>query len=62
MPEIYECFFGLAQLAKLFTLEDKSFLKEFEAFEERTEQEMAQNRIKLYTDYGYTSEIEHICC
>ena len=59
MPEIYECFFGLSQLIKLFVSEDKAFLKEFE---ERTEKEMAQNRLKLYTDYGYTNEIEHSYC
>ena len=62
MPEVYECFFGLAQLAKLFVSEDKTFLKELKEFELKTEREMAQNRLKLYTDYGYTDEIEHIYC
>lgn len=62
MPEVYECFFGLSQLIKLFVSEDKTFLKELKEFEEKTEREMAQNRLKLYTDYGYTSDIEHSYC
>jgi hypothetical protein len=60
MPEVYECFFGLAQLAKLFVSEDKTFLKELKEFEDRTGKEMAQNRLKLYTDYGYTNEFQEL--
>ena len=62
MPEIYECFFGLAHFAKLFASEDKSFLQALKEFERKNEIEMAQNRLKLYTDYGYTSEFEHEYC
>lgn len=60
MPEVYECFYGLAQLAKLFVSDDKTFLKELKEFETKTEQEMAQNRLKLYTDYGYTNEFQEL--
>ena len=60
MPEVYECFFGLAQLAKLFVSEDKTLLKDLKEFEEKTEKEMAQNRLKLYTDYGYTNEFQEL--
>lgn len=59
MPEIYECFYGLAQLSKLFSSEDRTFLKELKEFEQKTELEMAENRLKLFTDYGYTSEFDH---
>ncbi len=60
MPEIYECFYGLAELTKLFIKEDGSFLEELKNFEEKTEEEMAKNRLKLYTDYGYTSEFDQM--
>ena len=60
MPEIYECFYGLAQLTRLFTSEDKSFLEALKEFERKSEIEMAQNRLKLYTDYGYTSEFQEM--
>ena len=60
MPEIYECFYGLAQLTKLFATEDKSFLQALKEFERKSEIEMAQNRLKLYTDYGYTSEFQEM--
>ena len=60
MPEIYECFYGLAELTKFFTQEDKTFLKKLQEFEEKTEEEMAKNRLKLYTDYGYTNEFDQV--
>lgn len=60
MPEIYECFYGLSHLFNFFINNDKEFIEEFKNFEEKTQQEMAENRLKLFTDYGYNGEFEHI--
>ncbi len=58
MPEIYECLFGLAQLFKCFSNNDKKFEQELDAYEAKTLDEMAQIRLNLFKDYGYKSEFE----
>ncbi len=58
MPEIYECLFGLAQLFRCFSNDDKKFEKELNAYEEQTLDQMAQIRLNLYKDYGYSSDFE----
>ncbi len=57
MPEIYELFFGLGELLKLFPKQDKEFAQKLEEFEEQAQEDMAYNRLKLF---GLESEFEKI--
>ncbi len=53
MPEIYEMFFGLAELFRFFPQENKEFNEELNRYEEQIQYDMEQNRARLY---GYESE------
>ena len=57
MPEIYELFFGLGELLRLFPKQDKEFAQKLEEFEEQAQEDMAYNRLKLF---GLESEFEKI--
>ena len=53
MPEIYECFYGLAQLLRLIPKKDDSDI-EMQEYEYRTQSYMEENRIKLFHEFGYS--------
>ena len=53
MPEIYECIYGLAQLLRLLPKEDKKFEKELNDYECQTFDDMENNRVKLFQEFGY---------
>ena len=53
MPEIYECFYALAQLLRLIPKKDNSE-KELQEYEYRTQDYMEENRIKLFQEFGYS--------
>lgn len=55
MPEIYEMFFGLRELLRLFPKQDKEFSERLKEFENKTQEDMAYNRLKLF---GLESEFE----
>ena len=57
MPEIYELFFGLGELLKLFPRQDREFAQKLEEVEEQAQEDMAYNRLKLF---GLESEFEKI--
>lgn len=54
MPEIYECFYGLAQLLRLIPKKDESQEKELMEYESRTQGFMEENRMKLFHEFGYS--------
>ncbi len=58
MPEISLCLFDLSQWFKLFPKEDKNLREKILEYEQRTQQDMAQNRLKLFSEYGYDSEFD----
>ncbi len=58
MPEIYECFFGLAELLRFIPQEDNKIDEKLYEFESETHNSMFENRLKLFTDYGYTRDFE----
>ena len=60
MPEIYECLFGIAQLFRCFSSEDKKLERDLNAYEEQTLDEMARIRLNLYKDFGYKSEFDKV--
>lgn len=59
MLEIYGCLFDLSQLFKLFTRQDKTIEDNVENYEKQTQKHMAENRLKLFAEYGYNSEFEN---
>lgn len=58
MPEIYGCLFDLNQLLKLFPKQDKELRRKILEYEEKTQEDMAENRLKLFRDFGYDSEFD----
>lgn len=62
MPEIYEFWFDLKQFFKLFPKEDKELRQKLIEYEQKTEKSMAENRMKLFYDYGYSSEFDEALC
>lgn len=57
MPEIYEMFYGLSHLFRLFAKVDRDFNQKLEEFELQAQEEMAYNRLKLY---GLESDFENV--
>lgn len=53
MPEIYVCFYGLFQLTRCFTNNCSNIDKEIANYENKTQCDMAEIRMKLFTDFGY---------
>ncbi len=60
MPEISLFLFDLEQLFKLFPKEDRQLKDKILEYEQQTQETMAENRIKLFSDYGYTSEFDEV--
>ncbi len=58
MPEISMFLFDLNMLFKLFPKEDREFKQKIEEYEQQTQVDMAQNRIKLFSEFGYESEFD----
>jgi hypothetical protein len=53
MPEIFECFTNLCELLRFIPLENNDTDREIQEYEHKTLNDMAQNRIKLFGQYGY---------
>lgn len=60
MPEIYEMFFNLSELFRLLPKEDNEVEEQIKHYENKLAQDMAENRIRLFGDYGYESEFEKL--
>ncbi|MGN0031299.1 MAG: hypothetical protein ACI37Q_05020 [Candidatus Gastranaerophilaceae bacterium] len=58
MPEISMFLFDLNMLFKLFPKEDREFRQKIEEYEQQAQVDMAQNRIKLFSEFGYESEFD----
>ncbi len=58
MPEISLCLFDLEHLFKLFPKEDKELRQRVLDYERKTQEDMAENRYRLFKDFGYESEFE----
>lgn len=61
MPEISFCLFDLKQLFKLFPKVDREFESKIDEYERKTQEDMAQIRLNLYSDFGYESEFDKAC-
>lgn len=48
MPEISFFFFDLKQLFRLFPKQDREFNQKIREYEEKLEEDMEQNRIRLF--------------
>ena len=58
MPEISFCLFDLGKLFELLQKENKELKAKIAEYETNAQEEMAQNRMKLFSDYGYKSEFD----
>ncbi len=59
MPEISMFLFDLKQLFKLFPKEDKELQRKIQEYEQQTQADMAQNRLNLFSEFGYESEFDN---
>ncbi len=59
MPEIDVFLFDLSQLFKLFPKQDKELDNKICEYEQRLQNDMAQNRINLFSEFGYTSQYDN---
>lgn len=53
MPEIYECFFNLSELLRLIPSQQYNNDEEIQNLECEIQNNMEQNRIKLFGQFGY---------
>lgn len=53
MPEISICLFDLKFLFNLYPKEDKNLQQKLLEYEEQTQADMAENRVKLFQEFGY---------
>lgn len=60
MPEISLFLFDLEQLFKLFPKRDRQLGDKIQEYEQQTQQDMAENRLKLFSEYGYEGEFEKV--
>ena len=60
MPEISLFLFDLEQLFKLFPKEDRQLRDKILEYEQKTQKDMAENRVKLFSEFGYESEFSEI--
>ncbi|MBQ8668487.1 hypothetical protein IJ472_01810 [bacterium] len=60
MPEISLFLFDLEQLMKLFPKQDRQLRDKILEYEQKTQEDMAQNRIKLFSEFGYESEFDKV--
>ena len=58
MPEIYEMIINFSELFKLLPHQDTDIKEEINRYEAQLERDMAENRIRLFGEYGYNSEFE----
>lgn len=56
MPEINVCLFDLYYLFKLFPFADNDLNKDLKEYEHNTQEEMAQIRINLFSEFGYEKD------
>jgi hypothetical protein len=59
MPEIDFFLFDLKHLFSLLFKKESIENKKMAEYERHTQESMALNRLKLYTDYGYNSEFDN---
>ena len=60
MPEISLFLFDLEQLFKLFPKEDRQLRYKILEYEQKTQEDMAENRVKLFSEFGYESEFDKV--
>ena len=53
MPEIDFCLFDLSKILILFPREDKELRERVLEYEKKAQQDMEQNRWKLFNEFGY---------
>jgi hypothetical protein len=53
MPEISLFLFDLEQLFKLFPKQDGQLKDKIQEYEQKTQEDMAENRVKLFAEFGY---------
>lgn len=58
MPEISFCLFDLGKLFELFPKENKELKAKILEYETSLQETMAQNRMKLFSSFGYKSEFD----
>ncbi len=58
MPEISFCLFDLKQLFRLFPKHDRELEEQIDNYERTAQECMAENRVKLFSQYGYESEFD----
>lgn len=58
MPEISLCLFDLKQLLRLFPKQDKELRRKILDYEQKAQENMAENRLNLFKDFGYQSEFD----
>ena len=58
MPEISFCLFDLGKLFELFPKENKELKAKISEYETNLQETMAQNRMKLFSSFGYKSEFD----
>ena len=62
MPEISLCLFDLKQLLRLFPKQDKELRRKILDYEQKAQENMAENRLNLFKDFGYQSEFDEKLC
>lgn len=58
MPEISFCLFDLKQLFRLFPKHDRELEEQIDNYERTAQECMSENRVKLFSQYGYESEFD----
>lgn len=56
MPEISLFLFDLEQLFKLFPKQNNNFKEKILEYEQKTQEDMTENRVKLFSEFGYSNE------
>lgn len=56
MPEINVFLFDLYYLFKLFPFADEDLTQDLEDYECKTQEEMAQIRVNLFSEFGYKKD------
>ena len=62
MPEISLCLFDLKQLLRLFPKQDKELRRKILDYEQKAQENMAENRLNLFKDFGYQGEFDEKLC
>jgi hypothetical protein len=60
MPEISLFLFDLEQLFKLFPKQDGQLKDKIQEYEQKTQEDMAEIRIKLFSEFGYKNEFDEV--